>query len=226
MSLKGKKILITAGPTWVPIDKVRVLSNIATGRTGALLAREVAAQGARATLLLGPCGEHNLNSSIRIIHFRFFNELRNALKRELKNNNYDIVIHSAAVSDFYPVRKKYPKEKRLSNGVKPTYKLRAKLSSNRVHSFKLVPLEKLVVMIRHLTQKAKLVMFKLETAVTDKTLIQRAKNEAGKINADLVVANRLNPYRAYIIDKQGNQTSVKSRQQLAKKFIEILITHN
>lgn len=209
MSLKGKKILITAGPTWVPIDKVRVLSNIATGRTGALLAREVAAQGARATLLLGPCGEHNLNSSIRIIHFRFFNELKNTLKRELKNNNYDIVIHSAAVSDF-----------------KPEYKLRGKLSSAQAYSLRLVPLEKLIVQLRNSASKAKLVMFKLETAVTDKTLIQRAKNEAGKINADLVVANRLNPYQAYIIDKQGNQTSVKSRQQLAKKLIEILITHN
>ena len=205
MSLEGKKILITAGPTWVPIDKVRVLSNIATGRTGVLLAQEAAARGARATLLLGPCGEYNLNSSIRIIRFCFFQELKSLLKQELKNTKYDIIIHSAAVSDF-----------ELEN------KFRGKLSSVKAYSLRLVPLEKLIVQIRHLARKARLIMFKLEAAVTDKILIQRAKNEAGKISADLVVANRLNPYRAFIIDKDGKQISVKNKQQLAKRLIEIL----
>ena len=222
MGLKGKRILITAGPTWVPIDNVRVLSNIATGETGVLLARQAAAQGARVTLLIGPSGECNLNKSIQVIRLRFFNELKNILKRELKNNTYDIIIHSAAVSDFYPVRKKFPKEKRLSNGFKPTYKLGGKLSSNRAHSLKLVPLEKLVVMIRHLAGKTKLVMFKLETAVTDRALIQRAKKAAKKVNADLVVANRLNPYRAFIIEKGGKQILVKNKQQLARRLVEIL----
>jgi len=206
MSIKGKKILITAGPTWVPIDSVRVISNVASGLTGMLLAKEVAAQGGRVTLILGPCGEHNLNSSIRIIRFRFFNELKRLLKRELKNTKYDMVIHSAAVSDF-----------------RPEYKLRGKLSSAKAYSLRLVPLEKLVVLTRQLARKAKLVMFKLETAVTDKTLIQRAKNEAGKISADLVVANRLNPYRAFIIDKKGYRTSVRSKKELAKKLTAILL---
>ncbi len=57
MSLNGKRILITAGPTWVPIDNVRVISNIATGTTGVLLAWQTSAQGAKVTLVLGPCEE-------------------------------------------------------------------------------------------------------------------------------------------------------------------------
>ncbi len=225
MSLRGKRILVTAGSTWVSIDSVRVISNIATGKTGMLLTREAAARGARATLVLGPCCGYNLNKvcslgrkellyinkrlgkSIRIIHFHFFGELRNILKCELKNNRYDIVIHSAAVSDF-----------------KPEYKLRGKLSSDRGYRLKLIPSEKLIVLIRHLAPKAKLVIFKLESAVTKKTLIKRAKRARDMVGADIVVANRLNPYRAFIIDKEGNRTKVKNREQLAKKLIKLLNT--
>ena len=54
MSLKNKRILITAGPTWVAIDSVRVISNIATGETGILLAKRLSLQGAKVTLALGP----------------------------------------------------------------------------------------------------------------------------------------------------------------------------
>jgi phosphopantothenoylcysteine decarboxylase/phosphopantothenate--cysteine ligase len=205
MGLKNKRILITAGPTWVPIDSVRVISNIATGTTGVLLARESSVRGARVTLLLGPCAKYNLNNSIRVINFRFFSELKDILRRELKNKNYDIVIHSAAVSDF-----------------KPEYKLKGKLNSDKGCRLKLIPLEKLVVLIRRFTPKSILVMFKLESTVTDKTLIRRAKSSRDMVGADMVVANRLNPYRAFIIDKEGNRTKVKNRKQLAKKLIKLL----
>ena len=84
MHLNGKRILITAGPTWVPIDSVRIISNVATGTTGVLLSREAVAKGAKVTLVIGPSCGYNLNKSIRIIHFRFFDELKNILKRELK----------------------------------------------------------------------------------------------------------------------------------------------
>ena len=52
--LKNKKVLITAGPTWVPIDNVRVISNTATGETGILLSEKLKNLGAKVTLLLGP----------------------------------------------------------------------------------------------------------------------------------------------------------------------------
>ena len=205
MHLNGRRILITAGPTWVPIDSVRIISNVATGTTGVLLSREAVAKGARVTLVLGPSCGYNLEKSIRIIHFRFFNELKNILKRELKNNKYDIVIHSAAVSDF-----------------KPEYKSRGKLSSDKAYSLRLVPLEKLAALIRHLSHEVKLVAFKLESVNRDKILIQRAKRAQEKIGAELMVANRLRPYRAFILDKEGSQTSVKSKRDLAKKLINIL----
>ena len=191
MGLRNKKILITAGPTWVPIDSVRVISNIATGTTGRLLAAKALAQGARVTLVLGggrsfsPKVLKAHDQSARIVHFCFFNELKDILKRELKNNKYDIVIHSAAVSDF-----------------RPAHRTKRKLSSDR---------------------GAKLVIFKLETAVTDRVLIQRAKNAREEVGADSVVANRLVPYRAFIIDKDDNQIKAQSKQELAKELIKILL---
>ena len=201
MSLQGKKILITAGPTWVPIDSVRVISNISTGETGRLLAKEVAARGARVNLLLGPCAQHGLNNSISITRFSFFNELKNILSAKLRDNKYDIIIHTAAISDF-----------------KPKHKLTGKLISQKVHNLKLVPTQKLVNQIHRFARGTKLVMFKLETSVADRTLIQRAKRAARKVNADLVVANRLKPYRAFIIERGGKQILVKNKQQLAKRY--------
>ncbi|MFH1578056.1 MAG: phosphopantothenoylcysteine decarboxylase [Candidatus Omnitrophota bacterium] len=220
MGLQGKRILITAGPTWVAIDSVRVISNIATGKTGILLARKALSYGARVTLLLGAgagvCALSGnqakgarFNKMLRVVRFRFFDELKNILSRELKKNAYDIVIHSAAVSDF-----------------KAKSKSKAKLSSGREHILKLVPLEKLAVLIRCLASEALLIMFKLESGITDKALIQRAKNAREKNRADLIIANRLNPYRAYIIDRNGIQTYVGNKKELSEKLIKQLAAFN
>ena len=81
-------------------------------------------------------------------------------------------------------------------------------------------------MIRHLTQKAKLVMFKLELEVSDKRLINLARQTSRKVGADLIVANCLSPYRAFIIDKEGNQISAKNKQDLAKKLIKTLCKYS
>lgn len=206
--LKRKRILITAGPTWVAIDSVRVISNIASGETGILLAKEAAKRGAAVTLVLGPSGEAMLPKAIRVISFKFFDELKNIVISELKSKTYDAVIHSAAVSDFKP--------ERITGG---------KISSGRIRSLKLLPLPKIIYAIRKLTPAAKLVMFKLEPGVCDSVLIKRAKSAMGRIRADFVVANQLNPYRAFILDNVGNKIPVKNKRDLAKKILK-LITHN
>lgn len=203
---KKKKILITAGPTWVAIDNVRVISNIATGETGILLAERLERLGACVTLILGPIGACCLNKKIKILRFKFFDELQDIIKKELKNKKYDIVIHSAAVSDYKPER--FFKEK---------------ISSDKVFDLKLKPLPKIIEDIRRLAPRAKLVMFKLESGVSDTTLIKRAKIAQSKVNADFTVANRFNPYRAFIIDKIGNTISVKSKKELAKELLNRLL---
>jgi phosphopantothenoylcysteine decarboxylase/phosphopantothenate--cysteine ligase len=84
--IERKKILITAGPTWVPIDKVRVISNIASGETGILLAKEADRLGLDVTLILGPIGSR-FKKTIGVKRFHHFDELHGLIKRELKNKN-------------------------------------------------------------------------------------------------------------------------------------------
>jgi phosphopantothenoylcysteine decarboxylase/phosphopantothenate--cysteine ligase len=98
--LRNKKILITAGSTWVPIDRVRVISNIATGATGILLTARLRRLGAKVKLILGPFE---------------LGELERRIKKELKSTGYDIVIHSAAVVDYQPKR---PGPGKIRSGIK------------------------------------------------------------------------------------------------------------
>lgn len=206
-NLKNKKILITAGPTWVPIDSVRVISNIATGETGSFLAEEAKKQGAQVSLFLGPANACCLNNSINVIRFNYFSELRNKLIKALRAKRYDIIIHSAAVSDF-----------KLREPIK------GKLSSGKTYNLKLVPLPKIILDIRHFAPQARLVMFKLEIGVADKLLIKKAKSAQASSDADVVVANRISPYRAYIISKEGYTITAKNKTELAKKLIKLLVT--
>lgn len=204
-NLKNKKILITAGPTWVPVDSVRVISNIATGETGILLAKEANKSGARVTLLLGPVGAVSLAKKINLIRFKYFNELRKLVREKLKSEKFDFIIHSAAVSDFRP--------KRLNSG---------KIDSSKRHSLKLVPLPKIIDDMRRLAPLAKLVMFKLETDISDEALIKRAERSRQEAGADFAVANKLNPYRAFVIAGKDKTLSVKSKIEIAKKIFKII----
>ncbi|MBU3958834.1 MAG: hypothetical protein KKE91_03125, partial [Candidatus Omnitrophica bacterium] len=58
-----------------------------------------------------------------------------------------------------------------------------------------------------------------EPGVSDAALVQKAKSAQQKARADVMVANRINPYRAFIIDRLGNAVSVRSKKELAKKLI-------
>ncbi|MDU3723868.1 MAG: bifunctional phosphopantothenoylcysteine decarboxylase/phosphopantothenate--cysteine ligase CoaBC, partial [Clostridium celatum] len=104
--LKGKKVLISAGPTIAPIDPVRYITNRSTGKMGYAIAEEARDRGAEVTLVSGPT---NLEppKNVRIINIRTNEEM----KKEIFENfaDSDIVIKSAAVADYKP--KEYSKEK-------------------------------------------------------------------------------------------------------------------
>ena len=204
--LKNKRVLITAGPTWVPIDTVRVISNIATGETGILLAEKLQKLGARVTLLLGPVAACCLNKKITVVRFKFFDELKNSLTRELKTKKYDIIIHSAAVSDF-----------------RPQARFKGKLESGKAHSFKLLPLPKIIHKIRRLAPESTLIPFKLESAVSGAALIKEAKTFLSKVKGEFIVANTLYPYRAFLIDSAGNTVfTANNKIGLVKKLSRTL----
>lgn len=94
-----RRILITGGGTREPIDSVRYIGNMSSGRTAARLADELTAAGHRVTWL-GARDAVQPALADRIDFFSSFNELESRLKHQLGRGEYDVVIHVAAVSDF------------------------------------------------------------------------------------------------------------------------------
>ena len=104
--LKGKKVLISAGPTIAPIDPVRYITNRSTGKMGYAIAEEARDRGAEVVLVSGPT---NLNppKDVKIINIKTNEEIKNEILEYFEWA--DIVIKSAAVADYKP--KEYSKEK-------------------------------------------------------------------------------------------------------------------
>jgi len=110
--LKGKNVLVTAGPTVEPIDAARYISNYSSGKMGFEIARAASERGAEVTLISGPT---NLSEypGIKRIDVTTSEEMFNAVKSNLKEK--DVVIMSAAVADFKPLKVHPGKIKKENN---------------------------------------------------------------------------------------------------------------
>jgi phosphopantothenoylcysteine decarboxylase/phosphopantothenate--cysteine ligase len=206
--LKGKKILVTAGPTWVALDDVRVISNVSSGELGMLLAKQAAACGARVDFFLGPVSRPwSGDRKIKIVRFAYFHELLRLVKRALKSKRYDVIIHSAAVSDYWTK----PRQGKISSD-----------STELVLKLKRAP--KIVDIMRDLNPEAFLVMFKLEGGVSDVVLLKRALEAMKRAGADLVVANRFvgKKYRGFILGARDVLAKTVSKKALAQKLFSVL----
>ena len=100
LPLKGKKILITAGPTYEAIDPVRFIGNFSSGKMGIALANEAVRQGAEVHLILGPSSEKNIHSQIHLHQVVNAQQMYEAAVSEF--STCDIAILSAAVADYTP----------------------------------------------------------------------------------------------------------------------------
>ena len=208
--LKNKRILITCGPTWVPIDTMRVISNRSSGTLGQAIAKDFANTGAKVTLLEGPVARPMKSKAIKILKFSFFDELETLIKKELAKK-YDVCIHAAAVSDY---KVKNPKRTKLSS----------QLQNLRLD---LVPTKKIVHLIKKLNPSLFLVAFKLEPKTTKASAVKRSQPLFKKGKSDLVVANSVvgQKYSGYILDKQNKFLAHKqSRKQLSKELVRIVRT--
>lgn len=206
-NLKGKRVLITSGPTWVKIDNVRVISNTATGRTGILLAQRFAQTGARVTLLLGPAGIGSLKGKIKLKRFSFFDELNILLKKELKKD-YDVVIQAAAVSDY---ALKSAGNKKIGSGRK---------------SLKLTlrPTLKIINCLRKIKPDSFLVGFKFNPDLASGKLIKEARSLVKKARLDLAVANnaRNKKYGAYLVSEKKSLGPFLSKDAMAKNLVKLI----
>jgi phosphopantothenoylcysteine decarboxylase/phosphopantothenate--cysteine ligase len=205
----SKKILITAGPTWVKIDEVRIITTVFTGNTGIYLARELKDKGYQVTLLLNSSTRLPINlKGIKVIPFKYFDDFRSKIIKELTRASYDIIIHSAAVSD-YKLKKR----------------LRGKIASGKKELvLKLRPAQKIIKIIRKLAKEAVLVQFKLE--IKRKGLIRKAKISMHENKSDFVVANALEDlrkgYKAFILNRYNRRViSINSKNNLALELAKI-----
>ena len=100
LPLKGKKILISAGPTYEKIDPVRYIGNFSSGKMGFSLAEAATNLGANVTLISGPTSLKILNSSINLVNVVTADEMYNAILKYFFS--VDIFVSAAAVADFIP----------------------------------------------------------------------------------------------------------------------------
>jgi phosphopantothenate-cysteine ligase/phosphopantothenoylcysteine decarboxylase/phosphopantothenate--cysteine ligase len=216
------KVLITAGSTQVPIDRVRSISNIFKGKTGKQIAQYFSDQGDDVTLITSSVDGVFLGDAARIVYYRTYDELMEAMKKEITSGEYDVVIHSAAVSD-YRVAGTYI----MKNGELSELDSSGKVGSDHDEIFlRLVPTEKIIDLIRDPWGfKGVLVKFKLQVGVADGELIEIAQKSAVHSNANMIVANCLEwmNERAYIVDASGDFVPVirKDLPQVLWEWIKI-----
>jgi phosphopantothenoylcysteine synthetase/decarboxylase len=205
------KILVTAGNTQVLIDRVRCLTNIFTGRTGARIAEHAYDRGHEVTLLTSHpetvpprMQEDAASRRWTLLPYRTFDDLQSLLSRHVPDGGHDAIIHCAAVSDylaagvFSPATNTHFDEGgfwRSTDGRAPAMVDRAagKVKSDEPELWlRLVRAPKLIDrMRRDWAFRGVLVKFKLEVGITEGRLQEIAEQSRQKSQADLIVANTL-----------------------------------
>ncbi len=129
--LEGKKILITAGPTYEAIDPVRFIGNHSTGKMGFELAKKAAQMGAEVHLISGPTTQNIHHPNIKLTEITSAAEMHKACSKHFAKS--DIVIMAAAVADYTPIQKNTQKIKKktaeLSIQLKPTVDILKEMGS-------------------------------------------------------------------------------------------------
>lgn len=211
--LKGKRVLITAGPTYEKIDPVRFIGNYSSGKMGYALAEVCAGRGAEVTLVSGPVNLQAVHPNIRRVDVESAEEMYRASVEAFPQA--DAAILCAAVADFTPevvAGTKIKREKEdLVLRLKPTHDIAAELG-------------------RMKRDGQKLVGFALET--NDE--LKHAQDKMARKNLDFIVLNSLNDKGAgfrcdtnkiTIVEPQGaTPYPLKNKQEVAADIIDKLVS--
>ena len=208
VDLKGKKVLVTAGPTKEFIDPFRCLTNPSSGKMGISIANEFARRGA-SVILVTSVESNNINKNINIIKIISTSDMFEAVRNNYKDCDY--IVKAAAVSDYTPVEvfdKKVKKQDgSLSIEFKRTQDILKYVGENK-------------------SKYQKVIGFAAET----NNLIDYAKEKIIKKNLDYIVANDISQNdigfgsdnnEVYIIDKFDKITKVdkNSKDNIARAIV-------
>ena len=212
--LKGKKILVTAGPTQESIDPVRYITNHSTGKMGYSIAKIAAYRGADVVLISGPVNIPEPNN-VKIIKIITAKEMFEKVKKEYLN--CDIIIKSAAVADYKP--KNYSDEK-------------IKKKDNELN----IELEKTDDILKYLGENKKegqlLIGFSMET----NNMEENSRAKLVKKNLDMIVANNLKDKGAgfgtetnmvtLITKKESKKLELMSKDKVADEIFNEILSWN
>ena len=207
--LKGKKVLVTAGPTKEFIDPFRCLTNPSTGKMGISIANECARRGAE-VILVTSVDNDSISNNVKKVKITSTNDMFEAVKNNFKD--CDFIIKAAAVSDYTPVQvfdKKVKKQEgSLTIEFQRTQDILKYVGDNK-------------------TDKQKVIGFAAET----NNLIDYAKEKIGKKNLDYIVANDISKKdigfgsddnEVYIIDRHDNIKKIdkSNKNNIAKAIVD------
>lgn len=213
-SMKGKKVIVTAGGTIEPIDSARVLTNRSSGKMGLELANECFRRGAE-VLLVRSAQSAESRLPIQQITFQSAKNLENILKDNVKKFNY--LIHAAAVSDF------------------TIEKIEDKLDSAKPINLSLKPTLKIINEIKKWNPSITLIGFKAVHGIDEKKINQITEKKFKETQADYIVVNDISrddvgfgtdDNEVYIVSKEGsvNKIDKDSKRKIAQKIIEFTIS--
>lgn len=169
--LKGKKILVTAGPTREKIDPVRFISNHSTGKMGYAIAKQAMLRGAEVTLVSGPVNIKKPNF-VNIIDVVSAEDMFQAVKANYENQ--DIIIKTAAVADYTPANYVDEKIKKKDNDSDLSIELQRTTD--------------ILNWLGHHKREGQIICgFSMET----QNMLENSKKKLEKKNADMIAANSL-----------------------------------
>ena len=213
--LAGKKVLITAGPTYERLDPVRFIGNYSSGKMGFALAEVCAERGAEVTLVAGPVALGISNPAIRRIDVESAEEMYQAAREAFPDS--DAAILCAAVADYRPEQVAERKIKREEKGEM---------------TLRLVPNQDIAASLGAMKREGQiLVGFALET--DDE--VSHAESKLRRKNLDFIVLNslrdpgagfRCDTNKIAILDNAGTRTSfpLKSKREVASDIVDRLVT--
>lgn len=212
--LSGKKILITAGPTYQSLDPVRFIGNHSSGKMGIALANVAAQMGAEVTLVLGPAQPNFIEPSVQVQKVQSAEQMYNAVHQYFKE--CDIAILSAAVADYTPEKIQEQKIKKKEDNF----------------SLQLIKTKDILASLGKEKKNQVVVGFALET----QNELENAKNKIVTKNIDAIVLNSLNDKGAGFGTETNKVTFItknmqsfpmelKSKQEVAIDILNAIIKY-
>jgi phosphopantothenoylcysteine decarboxylase/phosphopantothenate--cysteine ligase len=209
--LKNKKVLITAGPTYEPLDPVRFIGNHSSGKMGYALAEAFFENGATVHVVSGPSNQKLSYTDISLQKVETASNMYDEVMAII--SNYDIIVMAAAVADYEPVIKSDQKIKKSADNFSVELK-RTKDILSAIGKIK--------------TSSQILIGFALETQNEEQHAVQKLNNK----NADAIVLNSLqdegagfgfDTNKVTIFFKDGNKVSIEksSKKQIAEAIVAL-----